>query len=211
MDPKKIRNEKLGKQVVEALKKRYFDAHYVSTKEEVLPLVLKMIPKEHTVSWGGTMTYEELGIKEELKKQGYSVIDRYTAKTPEERAEMQRQALTCGTFLMSSNAITESGELFNIDGAANRVAALCYGPKNVLIVAGINKIVYDIEDAYKKVRHYTAPINAQRFDLSTPCSKTGECGNCVSQDCICAQLVMTRLSKPAGRIKVIIVGEDLGI
>ena len=113
---------------------------------------------------------------------------------------------------MSSNAITETGELYNIDGKGNRVAALIYGPKNVLIIAGMNKVVKDMEAAYSRVRNYAAPVNNQRFPNSkAPCSITGECANCLSPDSICCQFVETRMCKPAGRIKVILVGEDLGI
>lgn len=121
-----------------------------------------------------------------------------------------RKALLCDTFLMSSNAITEDGELYNIDGHANRVAALCFGPKYVVIVAGMNKIVKDMDAAYSKVRNYTAPVNAQRFNLDTPCCKTGSCFNCNSIQSICAQMVETRFCRPQGRIKVILVGEELG-
>lgn len=211
MDPKKLRDNKIGPKVVEALEKRFFEAYYIESKDDVLKKVLELIPQEESVSWGGTMTVDSLGIKEALKEKGYTLIDRDTAQTPEERQKLMHDALSCGTFLMSSNAITEKGELFNIDGAANRVAALCYGPKHVLIIVGINKIVKDMDAAYKKVRTYTAPINAQRFCKTTPCSITGECGDCINQESICAQFVETRICRPAKRIKVIIVGEDLGI
>ena len=211
MDPKKLRDNKIGPKVVEALEKRFFEAYYIESKDDVLKKVLELIPQDESVSWGGTMTVDSLGIKEAHKEKGYTLIDRDTAQTPEERHKLKHDALNCGTFLMSSNAITEKGELFNIDGAANRVAALCYGPKHVLIIAGINKIVKDMDAAYKKVRTYTAPINAQRFCKTTPCSITGECGDCINQESICAQFVETRICRPAKRIKVIIVGEDLGI
>ena len=121
------------------------------------------------------------------------------------------EALCCDTFLMSSNAITEDGQLFNIDGVANRVAALCFGPKSVVIVAGMNKVVPNLDAAYHRVRGFSAPANAQRFEINTPCKITGECANCMSEDGICNQFVTTRLCKPVGRIKVILVGEDLGI
>ena len=121
------------------------------------------------------------------------------------------KALNADFFLMSSNAITEDGELFNIDGKGNRVAALCYGPKNILVIAGMNKIVADMDSAYDKVRNYTSPVNAMRFCDATPCAKTGMCGDCLSPQSICAQFVETRICKPDGRIKVILVGEDLGI
>lgn len=207
----KIRNDKLGPKVVDALKKRFFDAYYVSSAKDVSAKVLELIPKNHVVSWGGTATVDELGIKQDLAKNGYSVIDRDTAKSPEERVALMKKALTCNTFLMSANAITEQGELFNIDGAGNRLAALCYGPDSVIVVAGLNKVVADMDAAVSRVRHFAAPVNAQRFNLDTPCCKTGECANCVGTSSICCQFVETRLCKPAGRIKVILVGENLGM
>ena len=211
MNPKELFYKKSGIKVCENLKKHFFDAYYVDTKEDALKKSLELISKQDSVSWGGTMTVDELRIKEALKEKDYKLIDRDTAQNPEERQKLMHDALSCGTFLMSSNAITEKGELFNIDGAANRVAALCYGPKNVLVIAGINKIVKDLDEAYSRVRHFAAPVNAQRFCKTTPCSITGECGDCINQESICAQMVTTRICRPAGRIKVILVGENLGI
>lgn len=211
LEPLKKRNDLIGPKVVEALKKRHFEAYYISDSKNVASKVLELIPAEHSVSWGGATTVDQLGIKKVLADKGYTIIDRDTAKTPEEREELMHKALMCDTFLMSSNAITEDGELFNIDGKGNRVAALCYGPKNILIIAGTNKIVPDMEAAYDKVRSYTAPVNAMRFCDATPCAKTGECGDCLSMQSICAQFVETRICKPEGRIKIILVGEDLGI
>lgn len=207
----KKRNDVAGPKIVEAMKKRQFEAYYVSTKEEAIAKVMELIPADHVVSWGGTKTVDDLGIKNLLKEKGYKTIDRDTAKSPEERIELMRKALTCDTFLMSSNAITEKGELFNIDGMGNRLAALIFGPKSVVIVAGMNKVVSDMDAAYDKVRHYTSPINAFRFCDSTPCAKTGMCGDCLSPQSICSQFVETRFSKVPGRIKVVLVGEDLGI
>lgn len=206
----KKRNSLLGKQVVEALKKKHFEAYYVENKSEALKKALELIPESHSISWGGSVTVEEIGLKEELKKRGNVMIDRDEAKTPEEREELMRKALLCDTFLMSSNAITEDGELYNIDGHANRVAALCFGPKYVVIIAGMNKVVKDMKAAYTRVRTYSAPVNAQRFNLDTPCCKTGACYDCNSIKSICAQMVETRFCRPEGRIKVILVGEELG-
>ena len=211
LEPLKKRNNLIGPKVVEALKKRHFEAYYVEKACDVAAKVLELIPIEHSVSWGGATTIDQLEIKKLLADKGYVLIDRDSAKNPDEREELMHKALNCGTFLMSSNAITEEGELFNIDGKGNRVAALCYGPKNILIIAGVNKIVPDMDSAYSKVRSYTAPVNAMRFCDATPCSKTGECGDCLSLQTICAQFVETRICKPEGRIKVILVGEDLGI
>ena len=212
LEPIKIRYDKTGPKVVEALQKRHFEAYYISDSKDVAAKVLELIPSDHSVSWGGTMTVDALGIKKLLADKGYEIIDRATAKSPEEADELIHKALSCGTFLMSSNAITETGELYNIDGKGNRVAALIYGPKNVLIIAGMNKVVKDMEAAYSRVRNYAAPVNNQRFPNSkAPCSITGECANCLSLDSICCQFVETRMCKPAGRIKIILVGEDLGI
>ena len=207
----KQKYEKSGPKVVEALKKRHFEAFYVSSKEEAVKKAMEIIPQGDSISWGGSFSIDEIGLKEELKKAGHKMIDRDLAKTAEERRKLMVEALCCDTFLMSSNAITEDGQLFNIDGVANRVAALCFGPKLVVIVAGMNKVVPNLDAAYHRVRGFSAPANAQRFEINTPCKITGECANCMSEDCICNQFVTTRLCKPAGRIKVILVGEDLGI
>ena len=200
-----------GPKVADALNKRHFEAYYLSDKEDAARKILELIPKNHSVAWGGTMTMDQLGLKDKLIAAGYSLIDRDSAKSPEEREELMHKALCCGSFIMSSNAITEDGQLFNIDGKGNRLAALLYGPENVIIIAGMNKVVQDMDAAYKRVRGYAAPANAQRFDIDTPCKKIGECADCLSGSTICAQFVQTRICKPAGRIKVVLIGEELGI
>ena len=200
-----------GPKVADALNKRHFEAYYLSDKEDAVRKILELIPKNHSVAWGGTMTMDQLGLKDKLIAAGYSLIDRDAAKSPEEREELMHKALCCGSFIMSSNAITEDGQLFNIDGKGNRLAALLYGPENVIIIAGMNKVVQDMDAAYKRVRGYAAPANAQRFDIDTPCKKIGECADCLSGSTICAQFVQTRICKPAGRIKVVLIGEELGI
>lgn len=207
---KKMQYDKAGPKVAEALNKRFFEAYYCSDRESGLQKVLELIPQNHVVSWGGTSTVDELGIKDALRQRGQAVIDRDTAKDAQERKEMLKKALTCDTFLMSSNAISSDGELVNIDGTGNRVAALCFGPDQVVVVAGMNKVTGDLDDAMGRARQVAAPINAQRFQLKTPCSVNGLCGNCKGADCICAQIVTTRVCKPAGRIKVVLIGEDLG-
>ena len=199
-----------GPKTAEALNKRHFEAYYCSTAAEAVEKVLELTPKTDVVSWGGAMTVDELGIKQRMAQEGYTLLDRDTAQTPEEKQAIMRQALTCGTFLMSSNAISKDGQLVNIDGNANRVAALCFGPESVLVIAGMNKVMGDLDSAIARARQVAAPANAQRFDIKTPCAVTGSCGDCTSPDCICCQVVITRACRPAGRIKVILVGEDLG-
>lgn len=208
--PIKTRYDKAGPQVAEALRRRHFEAHYVSTAQEALELALTLIPKDRTVSWGGTATAAQIGLMDRLHQGDYQLIDRDTGKTPEEKQALMRQALTCGTFIMSSNAISADGQLVNIDGTGNRVAALCFGPTQVVVVAGMNKVAGDLDGAMRRAREVAAPMNAQRFPLKTPCVANGLCGDCKGPDSICAQIVTTRLCKPAGRIKVVLVGEDLG-
>jgi L-lactate utilization protein LutB len=207
---RKMQYDKAGPKVAEALNKRYFEAYYCSGRAEALEKILELIPQGHVVSWGGATTVDELGVKDALRQRGQAVIDRDTAKDAQERQEMLKKALTCDTFLMGSNAVSADGQLVNIDGTGNRVAALCFGPSQVIVVAGMNKVAGDLDGAMRRAREVAAPINAQRFQLKTPCSVNGLCADCKGPDSICAQIVTTRLCKPAGRIKVILVGEDLG-
>lgn len=205
----KKRYDKAGPAVAEAMKKRGFDAYYVSTAEEARAKALELIPEGSTVSWGGSVTIDQIGLKQAVIEGGYEVINRDEAKTPEEKTEFMRKGLTCDVFLMSANAVSEDGQMVNIDGNGNRVAALCFGPKEVIVIAGMNKVAGSLEEAYVRARRFAAPVNAQRFDFETPCSKTGMCADCLSPQCICSQMVVTRRTS-SGRIKVILVGDDLG-
>ncbi len=207
--PIEVRNCLLGEQVVKALKERFFDAYYCETSESAVKTALSLIPEKSSVTWGGSMTIRDIGLTDALKNGDYLVYDRDEAP-PEKRADFVREHFFSDFFLTSSNAITQDGILYNIDGMGNRVASMIYGPKNVIAVIGINKIVKDEPSAVSRMRSTAAPINAQRFDIDTPCKKTGKCENCKSGDSICSYLVATRLCKPKNRIKVIIVGESLG-
>jgi len=210
--PIELRNQKLGAQVVKALKSRFFDAVYVDDSAAALEKILTLIPKDHVVSWGGSQTLDEIGIKPRLEQDGYKVIDRDKAPNREERVELMRQALLCDTFLTGCNAISEDGQLVNIDGFGNRVAAMIFGPRQVIVIAGMNKVAKTLEDAVVRARTIAAPLNTQRFpNNKTPCNETASCMDCKSPDSICSFMVTTRLCKPAGRIKVILVGEDLGL
>ena len=205
------RNSKLGPAVVKALKARHFEAEYFDDIPPAVEKVFSFIPKEHVISWGGSMTAKTMGLFDEAVKRGYKVIDRDEGKTQEEKNELARKALLCDTYLMSANAISEDGQLVNIDGAANRVAALCHGPRQIIIVAGMNKVRKNVDVALARAQTIAAPLNIQRFpDKKTPCNTTGSCGDCKSTDSICAQIVITRLCKPPGRIKVILIGQELG-
>ena len=208
--PFELRNEVLAQRVVKNLQRRAFDACYCATKEEALAKALSYIDKEQCVSWGGSMTLEEMGLLETLRTQGYNVIDRDTAKSSEERMELLRKALTCDTYFMSTNAMSEDGVMVNIDGTGNRVAALIYGPEHVIVMAGMNKVAANVDEALSRVHGTATPMNCKRLGKNTPCSATGVCSDCLSPDCICNQVVITRRSGIEGRIKVILIGEELG-
>ena len=199
----------LLQKTADALRAHGFDAYTVKTKEEACALALSFIEKTESVTWGGSATIAEIGLIDALKKGGYLAYDRESVP-PAERNAFAKAHFFSDWYLMSTNALTETGELLNMDGNGNRVASLIFGPKNVLVVAGVNKITPDIDAAYSRVRTVAAPRNAQRFPIGTPCKATGACADCLSPDTICAQLVRTRVCKPRGRIKVILVDETLG-
>jgi hypothetical protein len=197
--------------VVKALENRHFEAVYCDDINTAVEKVFGFIPREHVISWGGSMTAKALNLYDEAEKRGYKVINRDAAKTPEEKTELMRKGLLCDTYLMGTNAISEDGQLVNIDAYGNRVAALCYGPRQVIIVTSTAKVAKTLDDAIVRARNVAAPLNAQRFpDNKTPCTINGSCKDCKNIDSICAQIVITRLCRPAGRIKVIIIGQDLG-
>lgn len=202
--------EKRANTLVKNLQKRHFGACYCATGEEALKRALELIPEGETVGWGGATSAEEIGLLQVLRTGPYQVIDRDTAKSPEERTEKMRACLLSDWFIVGANALSLEGEMVNIDGMGNRVAALVYGPKNVLIIAGVNKIADTLEDALTRARTVAAPVNKQRFGNDTPCTATGSCADCLSEGCICNQILITRNCRPAGRIQFIIVGEELG-
>ena len=181
--------------------------YYASSKEEALLLALSLIPEGSSVTMGGAMSAHEIGLVDALKSGNYNFIDRDAA--PDRRAAML-QAYDADYFLASVNAMTDDGILVNIDGNSNRVSAICHGPKHVIFIVGMNKVCGDLDGAMKRARNVAAPINAQRFGLSTPCAKTGKCMDCKSPDTICCQFLITRFSRHAGRIHVILVNDNLG-
>lgn len=195
--------------VIANMKRRNINAYYCKTKEEALEKVLSFIKKTDLVSWGGGVTLSQINIISTLKNGDYNILDRASAKDADEAVEIMRRGLLSDVFLMSSNAITMDGKLVNIDGNANRVAALCFGPKKVLVIAGMNKIVADEVAAIKRIKQDAACPNALRLGLSTPCSITGVCSNCLNNT-ICCQTLVTRKSRQDDRINVILVGENLG-
>lgn len=198
--------------IIKNLEKRNMTGIYCKTKGDALKQALDYIEKGSVVSWGGSMSIEEIGLMDAVKSGDYQVIDRSIAKNYEEQGEIFSKAVLSDYYLMSSNAITLDGELINIDGTGNRVACLNYGPKNIIMIVGMNKVTNNVEDGIARVRNIASPPNALRLDLKTPCSITGRCQDCYGDSCICSQIVITRRQSAAmrGRIKVILVGESLG-
>ena len=210
--PKELYFEKRGQILVKNLKSRHFDAYYVPNREEALKKALELIPEGSVVGWGGAMSCEQIGLMEALHQGNYTPMDRSLAKTPAERERMMKDMLTsANVFLTGANGISLDGQMVNIDGNGNRVAPIVYGPESIIVIAGMNKVMDTLDAAMIRARTVAAPMNKQRFDLQTPCEVTGTCGDCKSEGCICNQILITRNSKPAGRIKMILVGEDLGL
>ena len=202
--------DKRGALLVKNLKSRHFEAYYCSTKEAALEKALSLIPEGDSVGWGGSMTCQQVGLLDAVRAGNFRPIDRDTCKTPEEREDAMRKALVADTFLTSANAISLDGQMVNIDGNGNRVAAIVYGPKQVIVVAGMNKVEDTLEAAITRARTIAAPMNQQRFGLPNPCSATGSCGDCKSETCICNHILVTRHCRPVGKIKFVLVGENLG-
>lgn len=210
MKPKQQYYENLADSLIEKFNLRGIDGYYCENKDEARNTAKRFLTPGCSVSWGGSMTLEEIGLINELKNSDYVVYDRAEAKTLEQKRQLYAQTVTSDYFFMSSNAITLDGELINIDGIGNRVACLCYGPEFVIVVAGMNKIVPDVTAGIARVRAMAAPPNTVRLNKSTPCAKLGRCVDCLTDDCICCQTVVTRKSMIPGRIKVLLVGEELG-
>ncbi len=201
------RNALLAQKVIKGLASRNMTGYYAEDREAALAQALALIPEGSSVTMGGATSAHEIGLVEALKAGNYNFIDRdaYSDK----RAAML-MAYDADVFLSSANAITEDGVLVNIDGNSNRVSAIAQGPRKVVFIVGMNKVCDDVDGAMKRARNVAAPINAQRFGLSTPCAKTGACMDCKSPDTICCQFLITRFSRHKDRIHVILVNDSLG-
>ncbi len=203
--------EKQVERTIEALEKNKMAAVYVESKDKVIDAVKAFMQEGETVGVGGSMTLFETGIIDYLRSGRYNFLDRYApGLTNDEMQEIYRKSFLADTYITSTNAITEDGELYCVDGNGNRVAAMIYGPKSVIVVAGINKIVKDYEAAVDRVRRIASPANATRLSCKTPCVKMGICQDCRSDMRICCSYTVFRQQRFKNRIKCIIVGEELG-
>ena len=201
------RNELLAQKVIKGLESRNMSGYYASDREEAKKIALSLIPEGSLITMGGGQSVWDIGLPQALKEGNYNFLDRNLVE--DKRAAMLA-AYDADVFLASANAITEDGVMVNIDGNANRVSALAFGPKKLVLIVGMNKVCPDVDAAMKRARNVAAPINAQRFGLSTPCAKTGSCMNCKSPDTICCQFLITRFSRHTGRIHVILVNDTIG-
>ncbi len=201
------RNELLAQTVIKGLESRNMKGYYAATKAEAMQKAMELIPERSSVTMGGAMSAHEIGLVEILKTGDYNFIDR---DAYEDKRAAMLAAYDADFFVSSANAMTDDGILVNIDGNANRVSAIAQGPKKVLFIVGMNKICPDLDSAMKRARNVAAPINVQRFGLNTPCAKTGKCMDCKSPDTICCQFLITRYSRHADRIHVILVNDNLG-
>lgn len=197
--------------VIKGLESRNMEGFYVKTKEEALELALSMIPEGSSVAWGGSASIEQIGLKDAVINGNYTVYNRDACIDPVEKREIEVKTFGADYYLCSSNAVTEDGILVNIDGNSNRVAAIAYGPSHVIMIVGMNKVAKDLDHAMYRARNEAATLNVQRFPIQTPCKVTGSCTDCKSKDTICCQFLTTRFSRHAGRIKVILVNENLGM
>ena len=205
-----IRNEKAAGKVIKNLARRNIEAFYCPTSREAVDKLLEMIPQGSSVTWGGSMSIRDIGIPAALADAGkYEVYDRDKAPDRAAATEIYLKAFSCDYYLSSANAITEDGVIVNIDGTGNRVAAITFGPRNVIFVIGMNKLTQNVDAALARARSLAAPVNTARFDIQTPCKLDGVCHNCLSDDCICNYIHYLRHS-PKGKHKVILVGESIG-
>ncbi len=208
--PKQNYYDKRAQVLVKNLQSRGFEAYYCADKAQALEKALELIPEGATVGWGGCLSAEQIGLVAAVKAGNYQAIDRNEEATPEGKTRAMKRCLTADVFLCGANALSLDGQMVSIDGTGNRMAAIVYGPDSVIVIAGMNKVCDNLDDAMARVRTVAAPMNQQRFCGKTPCTVTGVCGDCKSPECICNQILITRNCRPAGRIKFVLVGEELG-
>ena len=203
--------EKRGNALVNNLESRHFEAYYCHTKKDALQKALDLIPEKASVAWGGALSAEQIGLLDAVRSGSFKALDRDACLSQEEKDQIAYSCFGADVFITGANGISLDGQMVKIDGTGNRVAAIVYGPKTVIVIVGMNKVMDTLDEAIRRARTVAAPLNQQRFQLPNPCTATGTCGDCKSLTCICNQILITRHCRPAGRIKFILVGEDLGL
>mgnify|MGYP003292598412 CR=1 FL=1 len=208
--PKQTFYENQAASIIKKLNMRKMEGYYCPDIDSAKKKLLELLGEgKKSVAYGGSMTLDENGFKDTVTSAGHELIIRENYKTDSEIKELKAKQVNADAFLMSTNAITLDGELVNIDARGNRVSFLIYGPDSVIVIAGMNKVVTNVEDGIRRVRNIATPPNCNRLNCKTPCATTGKCGECFT-DSICCQFVVTRMSRIPNRIKVILVGQELG-
>ncbi len=211
MTPIEKRNQLLAEKMIKNLRRRNMEAFYCPTAQDAVAQVQALIADGSSVTWGGSMTIRDMGLPQALRERGtLEVLDRDMVEDAQEKQQMYLKAFSADVYLSSANAISEDGVIVNIDGNGNRVAAITWGPRMVIFVIGLNKVAATVQDAISRARSTASPINAQRFDISTPCHIDGVCHNCNSPESICSYIHLLRNSRNGNRHKVVLVGENLG-
>ena len=211
MTPIEKRNQLLAEKMIKNLRRRNMEAFYSPTAQDAVAQVQALIADGSSVTWGGSMTIRDMGLPQALRERGtLDVLDRDLVEDAQEKQQMYLKAFSADVYLSSANAISEDGVIVNIDGNGNRVAAITWGPRMVIFVIGLNKVAATVQDAISRARSTASPINAQRFDISTPCHNDGVCHNCNSPESICSYIHLLRNSRNGNRHKVVLVGENLG-
>ncbi len=209
-DPRKVAFEATAETIIKRLKRRNIEGYFCKDSAAAVELVKSLVPEGSSIGWGGSVTFEQTGVKSALEAGNYRMLDRSTVREPEELREMYLSHLAADCFFMSTNAITVTGELVNIDGNSNRLACLLYGPRQVIVLVGMNKVVEDVDAGIKRIHTMACPPNATRLHANTPCERMGVCGECHEKGCMCCNIVVTRHSRFPDRIKVVLIAEDLG-
>lgn len=211
MTPIEKRNQLLAEKMIKNLRRRNMEAFYCPTAQDAVAQVQALIADGSSVTWGGSMTIRDMGLPQALRERGtLEVLDRDLVEDAQEKQQMYLKAFSADVYLSSANAISEDGVIVNIDGNGNRVAAITWGPRMVIFVIGLNKVAATVQDAISRARSTASPINAQRFDINTPCHNDGVCHNCNSPESICSYIHLLRNSRNGNRHKVVLVGENLG-
>ncbi len=203
-------------EIKEQLEKNNFEVFIADTVDRVHAIVLdEIIPKINpkSISWGGSMTFTASGLYDILKtRDDVEILNVFNKKlSPEDILECRRKSLLVDLFITGTNAVTEEGQLVNLDMIGNRIGGLTFGPKHVIVLVGRNKVVPDLEEAMARIKDFVAPANAMRLDKKTPCVKTAYCHECSSPDRICNTWTITEKSYPKGRVKIILINKDLGL
>ncbi len=203
--------EQKVKRTMEALEKNNMESYFVKDEKSLIEKISEFVKEGDTIAVGGSMSLFQTGIIDFLRCGKFKFLDRYAeGLKSEDIKNIFRKSFMADAYIVSSNAVTEQGELYNVDGVGNRTAAMIYGPDKVIVVVGINKIVKNLDEAIQRNRRISAPANAKRLNRDTPCAKIGYCMDCSSSDRICNDYVLMRKQVQKGRIKVIVVGKELG-